>query len=82
MEDDDKAKERQALEEAAKKVPVFNIPAGFSFAKEVSGYVLFLFTHWLLTSRHFSILDGCTCPECCRSRQGKGTPDQVSSFFL
>ena len=39
IEDDDKAKERQALEEAAKKVPVFNIPAGFSFAKEVSAYV-------------------------------------------
>ena len=85
MEDDDKAKERQALEEAAKKVPVFNIPAGFSFAKEVSAYVLF-FIHsqffLLLTPQYFSILDGCTCPECCRSRQGEGTSDQVSSFFL
>lgn len=29
-------KEREMIEEAAKKAPVFNIPAGFSFAKDVS----------------------------------------------
>lgn len=33
--DDEGQKERQMLEEAAKKVPVFQIPAGFSFAKAV-----------------------------------------------
>lgn len=36
MEDDDSSRERKALEEAAKKVPVFQIPPGFSFAKDVS----------------------------------------------
>ncbi|KAF9532413.1 hypothetical protein CPB83DRAFT_833008 [Crepidotus variabilis] len=34
MEDDESTKERKMLEEAAKKVPVFQIPAGFSFAKD------------------------------------------------
>jgi len=34
-EDDSRSEERRILEEAAKKVPVFNIPAGFSFAKDV-----------------------------------------------
>ncbi|KAH7927745.1 hypothetical protein BV22DRAFT_1084565 [Leucogyrophana mollusca] len=33
--DDERAAERKALEEAAKKAPVFEIPAGFSFAKEM-----------------------------------------------
>ncbi|KAG2115211.1 uncharacterized protein F5147DRAFT_751561 [Suillus discolor] len=38
FEDDDDVMddERAALEEAAKKVPVFEIPAGFTFAKETS----------------------------------------------
>ncbi|KAH9483835.1 hypothetical protein JR316_0003313 [Psilocybe cubensis] len=34
--DDDNQKDRQMLEEAAKKVPVFDIPAGFSFIKPAS----------------------------------------------
>lgn len=33
---DEKSADQIALEEAAKKVPVFSVPAGFSFAKEVS----------------------------------------------
>ncbi|PPQ63177.1 hypothetical protein CVT24_005722 [Panaeolus cyanescens] len=32
--DDDREKERKVLEEAAKKAPVFQIPEGFSFAKD------------------------------------------------
>jgi nucleoporin NUP1 len=36
MEDDERAKERRMLQEAATKVPVFNIPSGFTFAKDVS----------------------------------------------
>jgi hypothetical protein len=36
MEDDERAKERRMLEEAAKKVPALNIPSGLSFAKDVS----------------------------------------------
>ena len=36
MEDDERAKERRMLEEAATKVPVFNVPSGFTFAKDVS----------------------------------------------
>lgn len=35
-EDDEKARNRHMLEEAAKKVPIFNIPSGFSFAMDVS----------------------------------------------
>ncbi|KAF8964107.1 hypothetical protein BDZ97DRAFT_1818002 [Flammula alnicola] len=35
MEDEEKQKDRETLEEAAKKVPVFSMPAGFSFAKDV-----------------------------------------------
>ncbi|KAF8078175.1 hypothetical protein FPV67DRAFT_1464451 [Lyophyllum atratum] len=31
----ERKKEREALEEAAKRAPVFQIPAGFSFAKEI-----------------------------------------------
>jgi nucleoporin NUP1 len=31
----DEDKEREMIEEAAKKAPAFNIPAGFSFAKDV-----------------------------------------------
>lgn len=33
---EDKSLEQIALEEAAKKAPVFSVPAGFSFAKEVT----------------------------------------------
>ncbi|KIM87624.1 hypothetical protein PILCRDRAFT_63543, partial [Piloderma croceum F 1598] len=33
---EDKGADQIALEEAAKKVPVFEVPPGFSFAKEVS----------------------------------------------
>lgn len=33
---EDKSADQIALEDAAKKVPVFQVPAGFSFAKEVS----------------------------------------------
>jgi nucleoporin NUP1 len=33
--DEGRAAEQKALEEAAKKVPVFELPAGFTFAKEV-----------------------------------------------
>jgi nucleoporin NUP1 len=36
MEDDERSKERRMLEEAAKKVPQFNISSGFTFAKDVS----------------------------------------------
>jgi len=36
IEDNDRVKERQMLEEAAKNVPIFKIPDGFSFAKDVS----------------------------------------------
>ena len=36
MEGNDRVKERQMLEEAAKNVPIFKIPDGFSFAKDVS----------------------------------------------
>jgi hypothetical protein len=35
MEDNDRVKERHMLEEAAKNVPIFKIPDGFSFAKDV-----------------------------------------------
>lgn len=36
VEGEDRVRERQMLEEAAKNVPVFKIPHGFSFAKDVS----------------------------------------------
>jgi nucleoporin NUP1 len=36
IEDDERAKERRMLEEAAMKVPVFKIPSEFTFAKDVS----------------------------------------------
>jgi len=38
---EDKSSEQLILEEAAKKVPVFEIPAGFTFAKEVR--IIYLF---------------------------------------
>jgi len=34
--DDERVKERRMLEEAATKVPIFNISSGFTFAKDVS----------------------------------------------
>ncbi|KAF9452818.1 hypothetical protein P691DRAFT_147756 [Macrolepiota fuliginosa MF-IS2] len=44
MQDNDK--EREMLEEAAKKVPAFNIPAGFSFAQDVSCRHQSHIVHW------------------------------------
>lgn len=40
-DDEDSKKEREMMEEAAKRVPVFTIPAGFSFAKDVSSARVF-----------------------------------------
>jgi len=45
--DEDRQKERQMLEDAAKKVPVFQMPAGFSFAKDVSNLCIFHGIVWL-----------------------------------
>lgn len=55
-EDDDydpdeeaRRQERATLEEAAKKIPAFDIPAGFSFAKLDVGYFS-TFSRWLLNT--------------------------------
>ena len=54
MDDDEtRQKEREMLEEAAKKAPVFNIPADFSFAKDVSNLLdLLYFLKVYTLSRH------------------------------
>jgi len=50
MDDDERVKERRILEEAATKVPVFNIPPGFTFAKDVSCSQFFPFCDLLINS--------------------------------
>jgi nucleoporin NUP1 len=61
MEDDERAKERRMLEEAATKVPVFKVPSGFTFAKDVS------FHHcpvlWIADKFH-SFADPCSFTKC------------------
>ena len=46
MEDDNRRSEREELEEAARRAPVFTIPKGFSFANDTS-VRYFCFSHWL-----------------------------------
>jgi nucleoporin NUP1 len=53
MEDDgNRRTEREELEEAARKAPLFNIPHGFSFASDTSVYFFFDSTA-LLSINHF-----------------------------
>lgn len=46
--DDESQKERQILDEAAKKVPAFDIPPGFSFVKPVCSF-LFSFSFLIMS---------------------------------
>lgn len=74
-DDEARQKERQMLEEAAKKVPVFKVSPDFTFARDVRKSC-FLILMFVLTYK----LDQARTN--CRLREGEGAPNIVAALFF